>query len=159
MLSAITAPPSLPEQVHSALLLQPAVSHLCFAADANGKGGPGGYRPAIKRVTQPIVATYSRHDFALTRLYHLALRRGRDLGEVDFAAEEPPSRYAALGGYGPRPVGDGVKLVDVRDPGRRYDLGEDGLQVLGVDCTNTIGGHGKISNESTWWMLYDLVTR
>ncbi|MDQ2998264.1 MAG: hypothetical protein M3R61_14600, partial [Chloroflexota bacterium] len=52
LLSAICSPPSRSDdrKVDSLLLLQPAVSHLCFAADVAGSGKPGGYRPALDRV-------------------------------------------------------------------------------------------------------------
>ncbi|WP_327000313.1 hypothetical protein OHA72_34955 [Dactylosporangium sp. NBC_01737] len=159
MLSAIAAPAQLAKPVHSALLLQPAVSHLCFAANANGKGRPGGYRSVLDRVGQPILATFSKHDAALTKAFHLALRRDGDIGEAEIAADEPPSRYAALGGFGPRPLGVDTALVDVLDPGQRYGLDDAGRQVVGVRCDRTISDHGDISNPSCWWMLYDLMTR
>ena len=157
LLSAIVAPATLPGQVHSALLLQPAVSHLCFAADADGKGHPGGYRPALNRVTRPILSTFSAHDVPLTRMFHFALRRAGDLGDAQIAGDEPPNRYAALGGFGPRPLGPDVELVSVLDPTQRYPL-DGGVRVLGVNGSRTIGGHGDVSNASTWWMLYNLIT-
>jgi hypothetical protein len=159
MLSAIAAPAALPATVHSALLLEPAVSHLCFAADADGKGHPGGYRDILDRVGQPILSTFSGHDVPLTRLFHVALRRAGDLGEADIAADEPPSRYAALGGFGPRPLGADAEVVEILDPPTRYRLDAGGLQVVGVDGTRTIPSHGEVSNPSTWWMLYDLMSR
>jgi hypothetical protein len=159
LLSAIAAPASLPGRVHSALLLQPAVSHLCFAADANGKGGPGGYRPALNRVVRPIVTTFSAHDVPLTKIFHFALRRDGDLGEAHIAGDEPPNRYAALGGFGPRPLGPDTELMSILDPAARYPLDSAGLRVLGVNGTRTISSHGEVSNPSTWWMLYDLITR
>ena len=159
MLSAISAPASLPGQVRSALLLEPAVSHLCFAADANGKGGPGGYRSAFNRVALPILSTFSAHDLPLTKVFHFALRRAGDLGEAQIAGDEPPNRYAALGGFGPRPLGTDTELVSILDPTSRYPLDSPGLQVIGVNGTRTISSHGEVSNESTWWMLYDLMTR
>ena len=159
MLSAIVAPPSLPGRVHSALLLEPAVSHLCFAADANGKGGPGGYRPALDRVTRPILTTFSAHDVPLTKVFHLALRRAGDLGEAQIAGDEPPNRYAALGGFGPRPLGADTELVSVLDPTAPYPLDAGATRVIGVNGTRTISAHGDVSNPSTWWMLYNLMTR
>ncbi|GAB1642275.1 hypothetical protein [Krasilnikovia sp. MM14-A1259] len=159
LLSAITTPAALPATVHSALLLEPAISHLCFAANADGHGRPGGYRPALDRIGQPILSTFSAHDDPLTKFFHLALRRDGDLGEADIAADEPPSRYAALGGYGPRPLGAEAALTTILDPTTRYALDAPGLQVVGVDGTRTIPSHGDVSSPSTWWMLYDLMTR
>jgi hypothetical protein len=157
VLSAITAPVQLPDQVQSVLLLQAAVSHLCFASDANGRGRPGGYRPALGRVRTPILSTFSEHDDQLTRMFHWALRRDTDLGDAGIAADEPPSRYAALGGFGPRGLGQESKLIDILKPVARYDLTVTGIEVYGIDATPAISGHGEVSNEATWWMLYNLV--
>lgn len=148
---------TLPRRVRSILLLQPAVSHLCFAATVpeTHPPRPGGYRGVLDRVEQPILSTFSANDSALTKTFHLALRRADDLGEARIAAPgEPPSRYAALGGFGPR--GAGERLVDIEDAGRRYDLSGP-ARVVGLRGTRTIAGHGDISNESTWWALYCLV--
>jgi pimeloyl-ACP methyl ester carboxylesterase len=146
-------------KVTSVLLLQPAVNHLCFAADATGQGQSGGYRAALERVEQPILSTFSAQDVPLTKLFHLAVRRGSDLGEARIAGE-PPSRYAALGGYGPGGLGrgpDGLpegNRIRIRLPGEVYDLRSGGVRVYGVDGTGTITGHGEISNPATWWALW-----
>ncbi len=153
VLSALCRGAAPVRRVKSVLLLQPAVSHLCFAARVSGSNDPGGYRLALERVATPIFATYSRHDVALHDTFHLMLRRDEDLGEARIAGadEEPPSKYAALGGYGPR--GAGERLVPVNDVGQRYDLNL-GAPVYGIKADRTISGHGDISNESTWWALY-----
>ncbi len=160
MLAATSSGGDLPRPVRSMLLLQPAVSHLCFADEVRGTDPPrpGGYRVALERVENPILSTYSSHDFPLTKVFHVALRRKIDLGEARLAAAagKPPSRYAALGGFGPRHAGE--QLIDVQDPGSAYDL-DDGVQVYGVDGRSTISGHGDISNPSTWWALHTLAAR
>ena len=76
------------------------------------------------------------------------------------AAGEPPSRFAALGGYGPRSSDE--RLVDVLDAaaidaGDRYDLSRT-IPLIGIDATPAISGHSAISNDATYWMLYNLVT-
>jgi hypothetical protein len=157
VLSAITAPSQLPAPVHSALLLQPAISHLCFAADAGGTGRPGGYRPALQRIRLPILSTFSRKDFPLTKTFHWALRRDSDIGDAQIAGDEPPNRYAALGGFGPRGLGGAQRLIEVQDPVNRYDLTAPGIEIYGIDATRTIPDHGEVSSESTWWMLYNVV--
>jgi hypothetical protein len=157
MLSAICAADST-RPVRSVLLLQPAVSHLCFADVVPGVGRSGGYRRALERIELPVLSTFSRHDGPLTGFYHWALRRGRDLGEPDIAADgEPPSRYCALGGFGPRGLGTRSELIGVLDAGQDYQLGRDAPQVYGVDATRTVSSHGAISNSSTWWMLQQLL--
>jgi pimeloyl-ACP methyl ester carboxylesterase len=142
-------------QVESALLLQPAMSYLAFAADVPGLDGPGGYRPALERCVQPVRATYSRFDIPLTKLFHLAVRRASDLGEVQIAAGAPPSRYSALGGFGPAERPDSAQVA-ARPPGSRYDAPA-GARVIGVEASKVISGHSDISNEATWWMLLDQV--
>ena len=153
VLSAVAAA-DLPRKVESILLLQPAVSHLCFADKVPGTDRPGGYRRVLDRVNKPVLSTFSAHDFPLTRVFHVAVRRAGDLGEVQIAADEPPSKYAALGGFGPRKAGE--KLIDILDRPQKYDL--QGARVFGVKGTRTIAGHGDISNESTWWALYNLAS-
>ena len=156
VLSAITAGGELPRPVRSVLLLQPAVSHLCFADLVPGANRAGGYRPALDRVERPIFTTFSAHDVPLTKLFHFALRRSDDLGEARIAAAgEPPSPYAALGGFGPRRAGE--KLVDINDVNQPYAV-DPGTRVYGLRATRTIAGHGDISNESTWWALYSLAS-
>ncbi|HEX5758073.1 MAG TPA: hypothetical protein VF121_02665 [Thermoanaerobaculia bacterium] len=156
VLSAISAGP-LPRKVRSVLLLQPAVSHLAFAERVPEANRPGGYRAALDRVENPILSTYSSHDFPLTKVFHLSVRRKDDLGEARIAAASgaPPSKFAALGGFGPR--GAGERLIDVLDAPNRYAL--EGGRLFGIDGSRTIGGHGDISNESTWWALYNLASR
>lgn len=155
MLSAICTPPALSRSVHSLLLLQPAVNHLCFADQVPGTTHPGGYRPALTRVHQPILTTYSEHDFPLHNAFHWALIRAKDLGEAQIAAVgEPPSRFAALGGYGPRQCQE--RLLPIKDVGQPYDLTPTG-GVIGLDGSRTIDGHGGIQNESIWWALYEQI--
>ena len=157
-LSAICHPPELPRPVDSLLLLQPAVSHRCFAQDDSGTGG---YADApVTRVQLPILSTYSQHDIPLRRFFQFAARRAADRDEVRIAAGEP-SRYAALGGVGPHGLGEtDAQHVTVRLPradGSTYDLGSGAPGVYGIDATATIGGHGDITNVSTYWALDNLV--
>src|SRR5262249_20366008 len=157
LLPPLAAPAALPRPVDSLLLLQPAVSHLCFAREVPKRHGPGGYRAALDRVHLPILSTYSGNDFPLTQVFHLALRRQDDLGELKIAAPgEPPSVYAALGGFGPRGAGETLRKI-IADTQSRYALGAGAPRLYGLDGTATIGSHGGISNLSTWWALYNQV--
>lgn len=157
VLSALCRPASLPRPVSSVLLLQPAVSHLCFAPSVPGSDRPGGYVAAPDRSTNPVLSTFSRHDVPLTRLFHLAARRRDDLAEQRIAAGAP-DRYAALGGVGPREAGDRCRTVPINDVGQAYDLGTRApARLYGVDASRTVSGHSDISNPSTYWALYDLV--
>jgi hypothetical protein len=145
-------------QAESMLLLQPAVSHLCFAEQVPGTSKPGGYREALQRVRKPVLATYSTHDVPLRRLFHRALWRGADKGEVRIAANSnaPPNKYAALGGYGPRKSGE--KLIDIVRPPVPYEL-DPKTPLFGIDGSVGISGHGDVTNQFTWWTLYWLVGR
>lgn len=167
MLSAVCAPPPLPRPLNSLLLLQPAVSHLCFADLIPRSGKPGGYRNALERVQAPILSTYSDDDFPLHETFHLALRRDSDLGEQDIGiagdtdttAGKPPSNYAALGGYGPRRAGQ--RLIDpMPAAGAPYPAFGAGETLIGLDGSRgPIGSHGDITNSATAWALHRLMAR
>lgn len=154
VMSALCSLPPATRAVHSALLLQPAISQYAFADTVPGRTGPGGFRPALQRVQGPVLATFSANDVALTRMFHLSLRRESDLGEPLIAGDSP-SKYAALGGFGPRDSGE--TIVDIRDPGQPYALGG-GNRLVAIRATRTIAGHGDISNPSTWWLAYSAAT-
>jgi hypothetical protein len=163
MLSAL-ADESPQRPVRSMLLLQPAVSHLCFAPAGRvpRTDRAGGYHAVPGRVELPVATTFSRHDKALHDLFHLMLRRERDLGEAEIAApDEPPSRFAALGGYGPREAGQQLRTLpavgeDLDLPANLPLLGLDG-DVLDADGRPRISGHGDISHSATWWTMYKLL--
>lgn len=161
MLSALATQPEGGRPARSLLLLQPAVSHLSFAATVPGREGPGGYRGVLDRVVNPIVTTYSNHDIPLHEIYHLALLRREDLGELQIAAGataagNPPNAYAALGGYGPR--GADQRLVNtIPGPGETIDLA--GARLIGLDgsVANRIDSHGGVATSFTAWTLRTLM--
>lgn len=157
VLSALCAAP-LSRQVNSALLLQPAVSCMCFADDILDTGQQGGFRVALERVEQPILVTYSRRDLPLHNLYQLAVRRPGDVGEIsgDRGLETPPDPHAALGGYGPLGCAGECDDMPMPEPGAGYSLPA-GARVVGLDGTRFISGHSDISNAATWWALYSQV--
>ncbi len=167
MLSGICVGPLLTRPIDSLLLLQPAVSHLCFAARVPGTSQAGGYRRALDptQVRHPIMSTYSRKDFPLHGTFHLSLRRESDLGEAQIAAGvtsagDPPSRYAALGGYGPR--GAGQTLLDpIHVAGEAYDnLSAAPPTIIGLDGSKgRIKGHGDIAKAETAWVMHQLIFR
>jgi len=156
VLSALCASSRPARKAHSALLLQAAISRLCFADKVPKETYPGGYRSAPSRVERPILSTYSSMDFALYNLYHYVQWRARDVGEHRFFPAGEDNRRAALGGYGPRQAGEKrIPIQDVRDT---Y-LFDTGTPVFGLDGSNRqITGHGDMSNRHTWWALYSLVS-
>lgn len=165
MLSGICTGAPLTRPVDSLLLLQPAVSHLAFAARVPGTARAGGYRAVLEpqTVRHPILSTFSRKDFPLHDTFHLSLRRQGDLGEATIAgtttsAGDPPSRFAALGGYGPR--GAGQLLIDpIPMSGDAYpELGD--APIIGLDGSNgRISGHGDVTTPQTAWALAQLMFR
>lgn len=149
-----------PRKVRSMLLLQPAVNYLCFAADANGKGRQGGYRPALDRVERPIFTTFSSQDAPLTKTFHIALRRDRDLGEAIIAAPDlAPSRFAALGGFGPGGLSASeLTVVSILSQPAKYATGA-GQKIFALDGSdNKITGHGDVRNQFTEWAHLNLVS-
>lgn len=155
VMSATAALPSLPRKIHSALLLQPAISQYAFAAVVPESGLPGGYLKNLACIERPVAATFSAHDAALTKTFHLALRRKSDLGEQPEAAGSSPSKYGALGGFGPQD--SAATIVDIKEPGEAYALGA-GNAIVGIRGTRRISGHGDISTPATWWLAYSLAS-
>jgi len=153
LLSALTAARSA-RAARSMLLLQGAVNRWCFAADVVGTHQPGGYHPVLDRVEQPILATMTSHDQPLRNVFQLVMK-GDHLGEPNIAALGDEDRYGALGGYGPAGLDGATATVPILDPGQQYSLPER-AEVIAVDGSRTISGHGDISNPSTWWLLHQL---
>jgi hypothetical protein len=161
LLLAALSTPGLPHPASSLLLLQPAVNYLCFATQVPKTGRPGGFRPALGQVRQPVLTTFSARDAALHDFFHLAVRRRADLGEPAIAAfGQVPSLYCALGGWGPGGMGDGEAAeIPLLAYPRPYDLSPDGpVRVYGVRADAGIGGHSDVINEFTFWVLHNQVT-
>lgn len=161
MLSALVSQQDSGRNVHSMLLLQPAVNRWCFATDVAGTGQVAGYQRVLDRVDIPIVTTLSVKDKALHDFFHLAVR-GDSLGEIDTAGVGDTDRYGALGGYGPSGLGDLLQKEDAHKAGTAYDLKGPKKMVavdgsLQLDGKTAIDGHGDISNSVTWWALHSLV--
>lgn len=165
LLSALCFPQTLPRQVNSVLLLQPAISYLAFAPVVADTGKPGGYRAALDRVEQPIMTTYSSEDKQLHDLFHLAVKRAADLGELQIAGGEgAPNKYAALGGYGPGGLGTASVTFDIHAHGQPYPFPvaagpgtQSAPKVFALQGAGAIHGHSGISNLYTYWALYNQV--
>lgn len=165
VLSAILACQLPPDRkVASALLLEPAISYLCFASQVPGSEGTGGYRDVLGKIGKSLLMTYSAHDFPLHDVFHLALRRREDLGEVHVsgapgtAAGAPPNEFAALGGYGPRGAGERL-LQPLPEPGSIVEIPAP-LVPLAFDGTqfDRIRSHGDVANPYTTWLMYAQLT-
>lgn len=147
------------EKVESVLLLQPAISHLCMEDSLPDKPGtPGAFHAVPGKIRQALIATYSGHDVPLHDLFHLALLREEDVGELDVAPEtgragRPPNKYAALGGYGPPQAY--IRPIDLPIAGTHFDIPIGGHpQALDGTLHNRIDGHGDVTTPITAWLLY-----
>ena len=145
---------AVPRPVNSMLLLQAAINAECFSVD-RGDGRPGGYRDALARTEHAIVATYSKDDVSLRRMFHRFLRRPDDEGEEAFAAETGPPPFAALGGWGPVGIDAETAWIRLPEPGRGFPAPPPDARVVAADATGAVRAHGDISNESTWWSLHE----
>ena len=146
-------------KARSVLLLQPAISYLSFSDNIDGSGRPGGYRDVLNIVELPILSTFSANDAPLTKFFHLAVRRAPDLGEVRIAGV-PPSKFAALGGYGPGGLraGEG-RTIAMRSAPFKYPLEEAGIRIFGIDGSDhKILNHGDVKNVFTEWAELNLVS-
>lgn len=144
---------TLPRPITSALLLQSAINHLAFAKDI-GDGRIGGFRMALGKVEKPILATHSKDDFPLRSIFHLAVRRDKDIGEEPgFASGK--GLYSAMGGYGPSELAAG-ELLEIIMPakGRAYPS-SGGVEVISLDASEKIGGHSEITNDYTFWAMLE----
>lgn len=158
----LSAANSLPDgsdgKVASALLLQPAINGWAFAEDVEDEGFPGGYRRVLDIVAQPIFSTFSSKDRPLTLFFHLAVRRHSDLGEVKVAAGAP-SRFAALGGFGPRGVpGPRGGEIEMPAAGTAYPV-DLPSEIVGLQGGALIDGHGDVTTPHTAWALFQQVAR
>jgi pimeloyl-ACP methyl ester carboxylesterase len=164
VLASLVTGDAPPNKAHSVLLLQPAINRWCFATDVAGRGFKGGFNPALDRVRQPVVTTFSSHDSPLTKFFHLAAVGRKHLGEPDIAAVGNTELYGALGGFGPAGLGNLAATEKALPPGtQRYDL-DAGRRVIAVnggvnlDGKPAISNHGDISNPVTWWAMHCLTT-
>ena len=156
VLSALCAPSDADAvTVDSVLLLQAATSCYCFAEAGNVPGSKqaGGYHKAPARSAKPVVCTFSSHDVPLTKLFHFAARRASDLGDPVIAGSAP-SRYAALGGYGPQGVAS--TTVEPAAPPNEYPFAT-GKGIIGLHGDSVISGHGDVTSDATAWMLLSQV--
>jgi len=158
VLSALAAARSR-RPVSSALLLEPAISHLCFAAEVPSRAGKGGYHDVLAKIEDSLLMTYSAHDFPLHEVFHHALQRRDDEAELRVAgaataAGAPPSVYAALGGYGPRGA-DELLREPLPEPGTAIELPTTVVPVaFDGTLSHRIAGHGDVATPYTAWLLY-----
>ena len=89
----------------------------------------------------------------MTQVFHLAVRRKSDLAEAVIAGQ-PPSKFAALGGYGPQGVD--AAWISMPAVGEQYPLSTD-RRIVAVDGTPFISSHGAVETPETAWALLSQV--
>jgi hypothetical protein len=168
MLSAVLGDAARATKPKSLLLLQPALSHLAFAGALPDSTAKGGYHDVPSLVEKPVLSTCSRWDAPLHDIFHLAVARKSDVGDVlvggaptggpaDESVGAPPNRYAALGGYGP---GDfpaptaSLRTIQLPPSGDPI-VTQAGDRVVGLDGSKDkrIDGHMGVANTFTGWAL------
>ena len=136
-------------KVQSVALLQPAVNCLAMSSDVLGQ--PGGFRVAIGRVEKPLLITHSSDDFPLTKVFPLAVRRKKDLGEIRVAGSI--SQWSAMGGVGARNLEDGEKVeIDLPAPGEAYPA-SGSHRVIDLNGSGKITSHSDVANDFTSWAI------
>jgi hypothetical protein len=143
-------------QIESALLIQPAFSVYAFAETVPERNVSGGFLPARSRVRQPITMTFSRFDVPLHTMFHLSVRRREDVGELQYAGAEVPSKFAAMGGYGPQAT-QGATVIPLRNPGAPYTLPA-APAIIGIEGSRVIKGHGDFLHDDVWYLSWTLAT-
>jgi hypothetical protein len=132
--------------VHSLLLIQGAFSHFAFSRAAQNAYGAGALHQYPDRVRGPLVATYSKYDYAVGRWYPKAsFLSGEDLEGV-----ETVSRWGGMGADG---FQDAVHFESfpLEEAGGTFDLQPhhfyrvDAQEVIdNVDQSEFAGAHSDI---------------
>ena len=89
-------------------------------------------------------------------MFHWAARRQADLGEAQIAGL-PPSRYAALGGYGPQGRDADTVVVQPSLEPTPYEFEALGKRIVAISASDVIHGHGDVANAATAWALLSQV--
>ena len=99
-----------------------------------------------------------RHHLLLSPTARLITGCGAAAADAT-SAGPPPSRYAALGGYGPRRANQ--ILVDPLPPaGADFALPPGALPIVAFDGSQgLIKGHGDVTSPALAWALHQLVVR
>ncbi|MCI0456505.1 MAG: hypothetical protein L0Z62_05935 [Gemmataceae bacterium] len=137
--------------VHSAALVQGALSHWSYCADIPfAPGTPGYFHPVVARrqVLGPLITTQSQFDTAVGRWYPLGAGAAR---QVSFAPGELP-KYGGVGIFGIRGLDSGVEDLAMGpvstsygfQPGRIYNL--ESSQII-REGGGASGAHSDIAHQ------------
>jgi len=118
-----------PDPVHSVALVQGALSLWSYASDLPDEAGKRGYFHDIitgRMVKGPLIATLSRHDTAVGKLYPAAAGISR---QVAFGLGDLP-KYGAVGAFGVRNTGSAVENVAMKPLEEGYGFAAGGVYNL-----------------------------
>jgi hypothetical protein len=135
------APGGTAPTVNSMLLLQAAYSHDGLAQNYDGAGNDGYFRSVVaqRRVSGPIVISFSEHDTAVGLAYPLA---SRIAGQVAAALGGPDDRYGGMGRNGAQHTPE-AKTTEMLPVGSNYTALAQEV-VLNVHSARFITGHSKV---------------
>lgn len=150
-LASLTGPADVvPRDVDSLLLLQGAVSAWAFADQVPDTTLPGGYRSVLSRVSGPLIATYSKHDWPLQYAYPAGSMLAGQVGELSSDADTV-SPHAALGAVGAAGAGTASHHRTILQSGVEYDLGPG---IWSIQSDEVIDGHSGIYHAQVAWLAW-----
>ena len=155
-------PTAPPRPVDSLFLVQGAVSLWAFSPKVPGHGGGRGYFADLlsaRFVRGPIVATRSRWDYAVGRLYPLAVSAS---GEYLLGDHLP--KFGGIGAFGIQGVPDAVELEPLRRGASSGDLVLD-RGVYNIDAQHVIaklqgiiGAHSDLAHPELVRLAWRMAT-
>ncbi|MFY1672762.1 hypothetical protein ACN27G_22825 [Plantactinospora sp. WMMB334] len=137
--------------LHSCTLLQGAFSHHAFAANFNGRGDDGLFRPVLadRHLTGPMLITHTVNDRAVGLAYAAASRLARQAGAGLGDANDP---YGGIGRNGalktPEVAQPCVDLLEV-GAGYRFQSG----RVHNLKADRFVSSHGDVSGGEVAYAL------
>ncbi len=131
-------------EVASLALLQAAFSHNGIAENYDGDGNDGYFRLVMRdrRVTGPVIITYTTNDTAVGLAYPIASRlAGHDAATIG----GPDSRFGGMGANGAQHTPEAVNGV-LGGPGAVYAF--EAGKVYNLLADETINDHSDVENEA-----------
>lgn len=143
-------------KLYSMTLLQAAFSHNGFAAAGHGEGAdiPEGYFRRVlteRRVTGPILVTFSRHDHAVGKAYAIASRLSREKASGLGDASDP---FGGIGANGAQRLEQAVvsaQATALKANGTPYAWEAGKIHNLNSD--QFIGDHSDVENPHVAWAI------
>jgi len=142
-------------QPDSLTLLEAAFSHYGFSAN-NGKGTPGFFRAVVqeKVVRGPLVATFSKLDTVVGKVYAVASRLAGDNAQAIGDANDP---FGGIGRNGAQKTQEAV-AEKLHTAGQAYTFASG--KVIGLDGSeNLITSHGDVTNANVTYAFASVMAQ